>query len=123
MESNFKALQQSIFLISLNPLSSKVFNFLSRKHRKKSLFFSVLFFSFCSSRLLDLARDPPGGGADLVVDPRLLLHGAPESGRGDPDERPAAVEVDDEWATGVSEASVPAPLAVSGAEHLVVQLH
>ena len=33
-----------------------------------------------SSLLLDHVRDPPGRLADLVVDARLLLHGAPEAG-------------------------------------------
>ena len=40
-------------------------------------------------------RDPPGRLADLVVDARLLLHGAPEAGRGDADQGPSTVEVDD----------------------------
>ena len=51
------------------------------------------------SRLPDHVRDPPGRLADLVVDARLLLHGAPEAGRGDADQGPPTVEVDD-WKGG-----------------------
>ena len=40
-------------------------------------------------------RDPPGRLADLVVDARLLLHGAPEAGARDADQGPTAVEVYD----------------------------
>ena len=48
-----------------------------------------------STSLLNHVRDPPGGLADLVVNARLLLDGAPEAGARDADQGPPTVEVND----------------------------
>ena len=57
-----------------------------------------------------------------MVDAGLLVHGAPEAGAGDSDERPAALVVDYEGAAGVSQTGVLLARLVARTEHLRVQL-
>lgn len=66
---------------------------------------------------------PPRRLAHLVVDARLLLDGAPEPCAGNANQRPSAVEIDDEGPSGVTETGVALPFLVTGTEHLLVQLN
>ena len=72
--------------------------------------------------LLNIVRNPPGRLADLVVNARLLLYSTSEPCRGDADQGPPAVEVDDQRSAAVAQTRVAFALFVAGAKHLVVQL-
>ena len=88
----------------------------------------------------DLIVNPSGRLSDLVVDPGLLVHRAPEPCARDPYQRPPSIPmsaflneganedvppalvVDDERSPGVAQAGVVLPGLVPGAEHLGVEL-
>ncbi len=54
----------------------------------------------------DLFGNPLGRLADLMIDAGLLLDGAPEPGRGDPDEGPTTLDVDNQGSAAIPETSI-----------------